>query len=256
VLPNETRWSGNYDMLKRFEDIKEALNAYLGDADEAKDKKTRNIQLTIQDAMPDEKMQAEITSLYAELQKFQQVSLTLQQEDGNVSLLGVQTLFDVLIKHFGDDMKYYLSQDASIINNPQFENAIINYLDGARLLTTEDEKQLVRLEHPGNNFRDISVPLCASTNETPWSEFGMAELAASVKRQRLPQRYVDLAKIPVTNNTVERFFSRVKRTKSDNKGRLYDETLEMLMYFKVNKKYLTAEAVQKAMNRMNREKVQ
>ena len=87
-------------------------------------------------------MELEMKVLHKDLEKFQSISLLLQKDDGLISLLDVRVMFDSLIRDYGDDFRKYLAPEAVIVNNPEFENAIVKYLKDEFSLMDEDRHEL------------------------------------------------------------------------------------------------------------------
>ena len=222
---NATRWSGNYRMVKRFIEFKDDVVCFLGD-----DTQTGPLQGAIAMAMPTAQEQLDIKTLHKALNDFQSVSLELQKNDGAVTLLDVRVMFDCLMETYGDAFIQYLSPNASIVNNPAFESAIVRYLQNDASLTDNDKAQLSRLELTNQKRCDGG---CVNNIEEEKGGVIVA-LTNHRKRQRENHLYLDMKKLPVTSNIVERFFSQVKLTLTYLRNSLLPSTLEMIMFLKLN----------------------
>lgn len=121
VLRCKTRWSGTYDMVARFLEIKDYIKKII-DYDEF-----------LEDLFVSLKKQEWITleELFTKMQKLNSVMLKLQEE--NVTLLTVRKLFDYTLKSF-PTMETYLSPSAHIVHSPAFESAIVKLLKKVLLL--------------------------------------------------------------------------------------------------------------------------
>jgi len=97
-----------------------------------------NFSLEISNLMPTLYESIEIRNLEKDLRKFHSVSLILQKKDGEINLHDVRCMFDQLIRDFSDDFAYYLSENSTIVNNPEFEKAISKYIENPSSLSEED----------------------------------------------------------------------------------------------------------------------
>jgi hypothetical protein len=135
-----------------------------------------------------------------------------------------------------------LSPDAAIVNNKSFENAIVKHL-GSEALSVEDVAALRRLEagaqgNAVNRPAGVVVP----------NNYAAQIIQQHRDRVQEEQPYVDMTRIPITSNVVERFFSHVKLNMTYTRNCLHPETLEVLMFLKLNASYMTVNAVQQGMN--------
>ena len=86
IKANETRWNGNFRMVLRFIQFKDALNNIaLEDSD---------IGRSVAELMPCPIDVSRIIKLNSDLHKFQSVSLQLQKADGLINLFDVWVLFN------------------------------------------------------------------------------------------------------------------------------------------------------------------
>ena len=93
IKANETRWNGNFRMVLRFIQFKDALNNIaMEDSD---------IGRSVSELMPCPIDVSRIIKLNSDLHKFQSVSLQLQKADGLINLFDVRVLFDRCIEDFG-----------------------------------------------------------------------------------------------------------------------------------------------------------
>jgi len=236
IKANATRWSGNYRMVKRYFEIKENLEHYLTNKEEE-----GKLQDEIAMMMPNSFDNVLLKRLLKELQDFQDVSLVLQKCDGVLSLLEVRCLFDKLISDYGIDFCKYLDKDSHVVNNKEFEQAIVQGIRDDSSLTREQRNLLQCFEiMPSNGDEAESMEEPASSN------YALNILNSGQKCRQIQTTYIDLTKIPVSSNIVERFFSQVKLNLTYLRNRLLPSTLETLMFLKMNKSLFNKMTVQKA----------
>jgi hAT family C-terminal dimerisation region len=174
------------------------------------------------------------------LTQFNSVSLLLQKADGLVSFLDVRTLFDELIDEYGDDFCHYLSPESRIVHTSAFEVAVVKYLQGETLLAA-DEAALAPFE--ASTVQEI--PFDADLVAAP-ADYAANAIRRLREQQQEQRKYIDIAKIPVTSNVVERFFSQVKLNMTYTRNCLHPKTLEIIMFLKLNASYKTKMVVQQA----------
>jgi hypothetical protein len=228
-------------MTKRFGQFKGAIQEYINNQDEKGD-----LQNSVASLLPSATDQIKIIALEKALEEFHLVSLYLQKDDGKVSLLDVRVLFDSLIATYGADFEYYLAPDANIVNNQDFENAIVNFLRDDTSMCPKDIAILQPFEISVNNDADNNSS--NNNNTTNIVAGALAVLHQHRKRQRTSQKYVNIAAFPVTSNIVERFFSQVKLNMTTQQNSLLPKTLETLMFLKMNSNLMSTMTVQTAMN--------
>jgi hAT family C-terminal dimerisation region len=235
LKPSETRWNGHYRMCRRFLQFYEALNKLTMENNE--------IGRTVAALMPSHIDLCKIMELDQQLTKIHSVSMLLQKKDGDVNHADVRILYDQLIEDFGQDFKEYLDMDAQIVNNKDFENGIVKVINGNAVLTEQECQALKRLRvEEVTDWQDV---YSSSTNP---AEYGKKMLEQARKRRRLNKStYTDLSLIPISSNTVERFFSQVKLNLNNLRNSLLPSTLETIMFIKMNNALITASWVEKAM---------
>ena len=224
-------------MVQRFIEFHEPLLRYVND-----DHEEGALQQDIAALLPSYEEVLEIKKLYKALKDFQDVSLSLQKDDGNLTFLNVRHLFDNLIADYGNDFKLYLSPDSDIIHSPFLESAIVQALNNEDMLNSKQREVLRPFE------------LVQEQQNLELSEVNnyAKKILQSVKckRQRLSQStYVDLSLIPTTTNIVERFFSHVKLNLTTLRNSLLPRTLEAIMFLKMNKLSFNSFIVQEAMKK-------
>ena len=77
--------------------------------------------------------------------------------------------------------------------------------------------------------------------------YGVEILNDGRKRRCMSTKYIDLSKIPITSNVVERFFSQVKLNMTNMQNYLLPSTMETIMFLKLNKPMVSPMTVQSAL---------
>ena len=187
------------------------------------------------------------------------VTVMLQHE--SVSFVESREIFDHFLTDF-PDFSHYISDDALIVENEDFEKAVMRLARGLPLTDAE-----VALVEPLLKEDCPPAPTVALDNP-PLAEAGSGasvddteasysdSLQRKLKRQRLEQQeaekaktYVDLHVLPGTSVNCERLFSAAKFILSDTRKRTSPKLFEALLLLKVNKCYWNAVSVGKAMGR-------
>ena len=240
IKANETQWNGNFRMVLRFIQFKDALNNIaMEDSD---------IGRSVAELMPCPIDVSRIIRINSDLHKFQSVSLKLQKADGLINLFDVRVLFDRCIEDFGKHFEVHLSMDSDIISNPHFENAIVKAIElGYPSLTSSEKLSLIKLEKDNEDNEVLSNEDKDEENYNPLA-YGSIALQAGRKRIRTSITLIDLKKIPITSNIVERFFSQVKLNMTVLRNSMLPSTLETLMFLKINSNLLSKFTVQKALS--------
>lgn len=215
IHKNATRWTSTFEMVQRFLSIKEFID--LSDEE-------------ILALYPSHQQISQISSLNVTLQKFYQATLFLQRRD--VTLLDARLLFDRIIAHH-PEMKEYLSDDAAITHNSNFDSGICKILGGK--LDDMSAKEVLacsRLQVSG------SQKLC---NEEEDDDGFIPKRVANGS-----SKYLDLRFIPPTSNDAERLFSVASRYYSDVRQRMEPTTLEKLLFLRYNEHFWDIHTVEKA----------
>jgi hypothetical protein len=124
----------------------------------------------------------------------------------------------------------------------------VTHLQNEAPLTDDDKAHLLRFELGNlrggqdggfaNNIQDEEA--------TRAEEGGSCCAQESMKRQFESQLFLDMTKLPITSNIVERFFSQVKLTLTYLCNSLLPCILEIIMLLKMNAESMTKMTVQVA----------
>ncbi|KAG2962369.1 hypothetical protein JG687_00008468 [Phytophthora cactorum] len=213
-----------YKMLERYFELHPVL-----DADD----------VGIMELMPSRRQVNSLKVLLGKLVDFQ--SATMKLQDDGMTLLAVQDIFDAFIeKH--PVVGTYLSADAAIIKDPDFESACVLALSGRIEGFTGDQQLML---HPFETTPQAVIP--DSTAGHPQS-FADKVLAARKKQRTAKKMFDGVLFISPMSNSVERLFSVVKHTLSHHRQRMLPIHLETVLFLKMNRRFWDANSVERVVN--------
>ena len=243
VRENDTRWSSTFAMVQRFLKIEKELS----------------LVVELLSLLPNHLEIAYLRNAFQTMKKFDSLTVMLQRQ--SMSFVESREIFDLFLADF-PDFGHYISDDALIVENEDFEKAVMRLARGLPLTDAE-----VALVEPLLKEDCPPAPTVALDNP-PLAEAGSGasvddteasysdSLQRKLKRQRLEQQeaekaktYVDLHVLPGTSVNCERLFSAAKFILSDTRKRTSPKLFEALLLLKVNKCYWNAVSVGKAMGR-------
>ncbi|KAH9111106.1 hypothetical protein LEN26_013546 [Aphanomyces euteiches] len=181
ITYNATRWSSMHDMIALYLELKPFISTFS--------------DRSFLDILPTVQQDHSINELVSHLRLFECVSKHLQKDD--VGMPNVRTLFDGLIDLY-PTMASHIGRDASIVESPSFENAIVKLQNGEPL-DIIDLSALARFEV------DAGLDL-EETGDTDYVT-QLLKKAQSLKSKKYDDT---LLFVPPTSNCVERFFSQAK----------------------------------------------
>jgi hypothetical protein len=219
---NQTRWSSVFQMLERYTDFLKFENGKLILLlSENKD----FLPLLLSPQENDE-----IKELFKNLKKLDSVCLFLQKP--SATFAHVRLLFDKVIEEF-PSLSSHLSTNASIVKYPNLENGLVKIQNQEEHLLTLMEKEalsFLKTSKTCNEPAPIDKP------------FDFAEGIVQQKKLRVCETsYVDTTYIVPTSNLVERLFSSSKDVLSDKRKSIKQESVELIMFLKVNRKMITSD---------------
>ncbi|KAF1792906.1 Ribonuclease H-like domain [Phytophthora cactorum] len=159
-----------------------------------------------------------VSELLKDLVKLDSVTVALQSE--SLTMSEVRDLFDHSISKY-PAMKKYLSSNASILNNPVLERALVKLQSGRKVTPTEKAAKVITGKEESGDEKESQVSFAQQ----------------ALKRRRLTgpsEVYVDTAFILPTSNICERLFSQSKLIFTDQRRVMKPATLEMLVLLKAN----------------------
>jgi hypothetical protein len=215
IRRNATRWSSTYQMLKRWHQIRDHVLKIAPDVE------------GLAELIPSAQDDIQLNTIMEQLQDFEDVTKLLQTRSG-INLDDVRGLFDELMLKYPETSQY-LSPDASIIHDPDFEEAIRKIIRGEVASLTDTEKEAVECF---KLFPNANVPGAPSPEPQSFAERALKKR----KRQQAEDgtAYQSLKWVPPTSNEVERLFSRAKLTIGRLRASLLPATVQMIMRLKLN----------------------
>jgi hypothetical protein len=208
VLRNDTRWSSTYQMLKRFFELKDFIDA--SDRAMVVNLPTGLEIITLQEVMKN-------------LEEFETATKLLQ--DNKRTLLEVRAIFDGLLESY-PEMDHYISSDSSFVHSPAFENGIV------KVQAEQHDDILLEENELLEPFLQSNIPTIVSpTKPTSLS----VQALNRVKKRKIVPKFVSLEHIPPTSNILERLFSAARVVLTDYRKSMDPYTFECLMFLKVNR---------------------
>ena len=208
---NATRWSSTFQMMLRYQRIREFVPTL--DSEELDDLMLLSSESRRLDAMVDQ------------LKNVESVTKTLQ--DTATTMSDVRDMFDSIMEDY-PETEIRLSATAPIVHKPTFESAVVKVQRGEGQTMTHEEITAVRrfeIPHAGG-------PSCATLN---------LSYAQRALRRRLngPQsvarKYINLDFLQPTSNACERFFSKAGYVFNERRRALTPANLEYQMFLHCNK---------------------
>ena len=219
VTRNITRWSSNYYMLHRYHE----LTPFLDKTD-----------TEIAELLPSPSEELKLQDLLVDLTDIQSVFLKLQED--SITLAEVRRLFDALILRFYSMCKY-LSERAEIVDNPQFEAAIVK-----SFTVPYEDLKLAEKVHLGRFRTQQEASHSNADVETGHKSFAESVLLSPEPVPAL-KTMMKLHWVPPTSNIVERLFSKAKNIRTPLRNRILPVNFEENLYLAVNKNYWDVETL-------------
>jgi hypothetical protein len=174
----------------------------------------------------------------------------------------VRDIFNIVLKDY-PEFAHHLGDSASIVENPDFEKAIVKISSGlplsdeqrqaaSRLLSSENlTPALDSTRTRGDESRDTSDDDCSDTDDP--SDHA-SKVMRCLKKQRMENdscdKYVNLNVLPGTSVNCERLFSLAKHILTDTRKKTAPKLFEALLFLKVNRSLWDVYDVGKAMGRI------
>ncbi len=216
ILNQETRWTSIHSMVKRFIRLEPTI--------------WEMKNLTILNKMPDSEGMNEIRELGNQLEWLNEFMIAFQTRDLN--LANARDLYDAILRKF-PDMNFYLSDDASIILDNDFDNGLIKVLRDEERTLTEREKRAIEhfeLDLTEEDRNDVDIEILSATEV----------LELSRKKQKLVKTKYDVATIqaiPATSCDAERLFSKCGLVMSKLRCAMLNKSFESRIILMENKEY-------------------
>lgn len=252
VLNNQTRWSSIYQMLTRYNRIRDAL-IRVADSSESSLNMNRSSVFKSK-ALIYAKQFSEINVVTVELQK------------QGLSLSDARYILDDLndaIRSGRDDISSplyqcslgtaYTSPSAPIVHSPHFESGVIKIQRQRISEMTEDEKEACKM------LRSVSSEISPSQfdNETN-VQLSMAQRIALGKRKRMEktESYLNCDFILGSVAEIERLWSVARNILTDNRKDLTPLVFESVLFLNINRAFWNEITVKEAMAKMQSERSQ
>ncbi|KAL4099271.1 hypothetical protein PRIC1_007077 [Phytophthora ramorum] len=192
-----------------------------------------------------------------------------------LTIIGARDIFDEVLNDF-PDLKHRLKADAEIVESCIFETAVVKIMTGQEHnLNREEVDAVQRLRQfpasennvSGRNAPGVAVSWPSASKRKRSKQSGQSALTETqppAKKKRTPSDlkaavakraqareedmsvYLDLKGLPATSVEVERLFSTIKCTLGYLRKSLSAETLEMILYLRMNWDQVTNEVTLKA----------
>jgi hypothetical protein len=232
IIDCETRWTGTYRMLDRWESIKTFVT----------DVNFPNLYDYL--LSPIEKDL--VPEMLSKMKYFNDVMIALQGADLTVS--EARLLFNDVIKD-DTDMEHYLGEDARIVRCPQFESAIVKVLSNKELTMSADERNAIGhllIKHSDDDSEAESEVLEPITHNRAAALLESARKKG--KSEKYESEYINLEFISPTSCIVERFFSQAKLVLNDHRRHMNVDNFENTLFLKSNKDFWDVQEVCRAIN--------
>eukprot|EP00924_Labyrinthula_sp_SR-Ha-C_P012114 maker-scaffold_26-snap-gene-4.5-mRNA-1 protein AED:0.30 eAED:0.34 QI:0/0/0/1/0/0.33/3/0/563 len=227
ILPNVTRWSGKFLMMKRYLDIWMFIA-------QIKDKEVKDLILGQRDTRILEKHLDFLATCD---------SYTVALQTSKFNLADGKKVVANLLRDVNnnDCLLKYLEDDANILAEfGAFETGVFKvYWEEEDKLDAVERTALSRLETDASE----------EEAKTPPGDSVVAELASQKRKSKKKSTFADLSFIPATSCSVERLFSQCKLIFNDKKNRMMPATLNRLAFLKMNQVELMDRNVHFAMKK-------
>jgi len=158
-------------------------------------------------------------------------SVTEKLQSDIIDLADARALFDAVLEKF-PVMTQYLAPAADIVNNPNFENAIVKVLNDDIWSMNRTEEKVVECFLKSKIQVEEKVTLKEEKDT-------FADEVLERKRRRMTYScapsYESLKFIPPTTNCIERVFSKAKYIMTPHREKMTPMNFEMLVFLKVNR---------------------
>ena len=219
-IKNATRWSSTYQMLIRYNEIKEHLTL------------ERFPHLVAKFLTPQEEVQ--LGELLVAMKKFNDITVYLQRAD--LTVLDARAIFDRIVAEY-PAMVHHLGGDATLVRNRPFDKGIVLIMKGDEISMNQYHKdECQRLLKPADDEVVIVQP-----NVINFAENCVQQHKKSKNDPK--SDYVNLDFINPTSNICERLFSQSKLTYSSQRKAMLSSTLENTLFLRSNQELWSGRTV-------------
>jgi hypothetical protein len=188
----------------------------------------------------DPREDAEVRLMVESLKKVNDVTVTLQGDDINLS--AARILLDAIIAlNLGPDPTLHISADSQIVKDVDFERGLVKLIDGdVALLTSVEKDALVMFKRKGGDV---------DNGDELTGNFALDSLRAKKKRKVVNEStYIDASFVPATSVLAEREFSQSSLVFSELRQAMTPLHLECVLFLKHNSWLWESLLVQEVLN--------
>lgn len=221
LLDQETRWLSTFAMVKRFLSLEPIIN-------ELED-------VSVHALMPNQQELREIRVLSEDMEWLSKYMVAIQAPDINIK--DARELFNVIDHEFHGEFSFYLSEDAGIISDPDFDSGVVIVLSGSESSLNEAQREsLIPFRIADDSVSRMSLPARPKPSEV---------LEVARKRSCIQTCYdrKSLQAIPATSCRVERLFSKCGVVLNKHRTRLLPRNFEARMILLENQSYWVNEDI-------------
>ncbi|OWY99028.1 hypothetical protein PHMEG_00030046 [Phytophthora megakarya] len=241
---HELRWSGIFRMLKRYKELHPYLHFFERDTSVDKDIPKEAPaddarRFPIVKFLPTAEEHCVLMDVLDSLMLLEDSTQRLQRKD--LTLLTARDIFDEALIDF-PELADRLKADANIVESTNFEAAVVKIMNGLEKdLSSEEIEAAVRL------LKEPNTP-AQFAGSTRKPDVKAALDARAKAREEEKSKYIDLSWIPATSVEVERLFSSVKCILGYLRKSMNAETLEAILFLRMNWDLVTNEVTTKCVH--------
>lgn len=223
ILPNETRWTGKFEMTKRFIRIETLLQSIP----------------SLDSSLPSLEHRRALKAAIEDFENFESIAVSLQSKGLTIAI--ARYTFDRLCEDYSS-MSYYLSPDANIVHDKIFEGAVVKIINGNETQLSFSEKASVSKLITSSTDSEVRT----DNDEKFLTYYERLE----AKRRRLeeaPTQYMNSKFISATSSSVERCFSAARWILTCLRKRMSPILFEAILFLKLNRELWDLKLVSSAM---------
>jgi hypothetical protein len=213
VQPNETRWSGWYQMLRRYQ----RLESHIEEIDELE-----IYYLTVG-------VKRNVVKILEKFELLEKVTKELQRTGTTPDI--ARALFDQLIEDF-PCMSKYLAADANIVHKKHFDEGLIKILRSNKSMLNLAQTQAV-----SSLLKETVLDEVIEIQDSEPVDY----VERAIKKHRIigntRSSYIDCRFLVATTNTVERLFSTSRSIMTYQRSKMSPIMFEAILFLKINRSF-------------------